>query len=330
MPSYRRFALAALALVFACGAMTPAAHAEDPPTTGEKKPVRHPVLWEATKGDTVVYLLGTIHVPDPRVLKLLPEVEEALKRSSALYTELDMSPMGMQKMQMAGLQRARGGPGYSMKAKLGDELFERVKKVLHPMFAAQMPMLDGMKVWMLVPIISQSELMKLGLQGTTLDASVWARAEKAGKAVAGLEKVEEQLDVFDQLTDDEQVQMVATSLDHMAKDKDGMKKLIDLYVTGDVEKIEAYLKGAFGEEAETELAKKLLKSLIDDRNHRMVERLLKKLEGKPDQTVMVAVGTAHMPGDHGVLPLLRKQGFEVRRILSGTRLKEPKAAPAGK
>ena len=56
--------------------------AKDAPTEIEK-----PFLW-VIEGEAPQYLLGTIHVPDARVVALHPEIEKALEGAQEIYVEL--------------------------------------------------------------------------------------------------------------------------------------------------------------------------------------------------------------------------------------------------
>jgi uncharacterized protein YbaP (TraB family) len=47
------------------------------------------------------------------------------------------------------------------------------------------------------------------------------------------------------------------------------------------------------------------------RNKRMVESLLPSLSEGP---VFVAVGALHLPGEHGIIQLLRDSGFELKPL----------------
>src|SRR5204863_28006 len=47
-----------------------------------------PFLWKVDGGRAPLYLFGTIHVPDDRVLALAPSVEKAFAEASAVYTEI--------------------------------------------------------------------------------------------------------------------------------------------------------------------------------------------------------------------------------------------------
>jgi hypothetical protein len=53
------------------------------------------------------------------------------------------------------------------------------------------------------------------------------------------------------------------------------------------------------------------KALITDRNKRMANRIA-DFAGK--QPVFIAVGALHLPGEKGVIELLRKKGFLVEAV----------------
>ena len=84
------------------------AHAEEKPDLAELK---HPVKAclfkvEGNELEKTSYLFGTIHLSDPRVLKLHPNAEAAFKASDTFYAEIDLDP-GAQ-LQVAPLRDAPG------------------------------------------------------------------------------------------------------------------------------------------------------------------------------------------------------------------------------
>ena len=57
-----------------------------------------------------------------------------------------------------------------------------------------------------------------------------------------------------------------------------------------------------------------MKKLLDDRNVRMVDRMLERAGKAPKRTYFVAVGAAHFPGETGILRLLEKKGKKIKRV----------------
>jgi len=276
---------------------------------------RQPVLWEATRGPTTVFLFGTIHVPDERVLELLPEVEDAWSAADTVCFELDLSPRGQRAITAALTAQAQGPPGYSLKEALGPELHGRLAALLSPEFSSRLAALDSMRPWMLAIVLTRSELAKAGLSGEVLDQALHARARDERKRTVALESGDEQAGVFGRLTEDEAIAFLAHSIEEIEQQQgtSDVLQMIHWYLAGDVEKLEAYLAEDF-QLPDRELRDKLVKWLLDDRNERMAERLMTEVERDPERTLFVAVGTLHMPGETGLVAQLRERGFEVERV----------------
>jgi len=47
-------------------------------------------LWKATKGNSTIYLFGTIHLPHPLVFSIMPKVKKVIDKSDAVYTEMTL------------------------------------------------------------------------------------------------------------------------------------------------------------------------------------------------------------------------------------------------
>jgi len=84
----------------------------------------------------------------------------------------------------------------------------------------------------------------------------------------------------------------------------------DAYLRGDIEQIFRMVR-ADERPQERELREKVDRRLLDDRNRRMVERMLPRFE---EGGAFIAVGAAHLPGESGVLALLEHRGYSVTRL----------------
>jgi hypothetical protein len=93
-----------------------------------------------------------------------------------------------------------------------------------------------------------------------------------------------------------------------AKDKEGDKEFKDMmkaYKEQDLDKLgEMITKSESGMMEYQDL-------LLNNRNRNWVEKLKKIM---PDHAVVVAVGAGHLPGEKGVISLLRKAGYTVTPV----------------
>jgi uncharacterized protein len=71
------------------------------------------------------------------------------------------------------------------------------------------------------------------------------------------------------------------------------------------------LNDKYSMQGDAGLTHKINSALIDQRNQRMVQRMDSYLR---EGGAFVAVGALHMPGEQGLLSLLRKRGYRVISI----------------
>jgi uncharacterized protein YbaP (TraB family) len=55
------------------------------------------------------------------------------------------------------------------------------------------------------------------------------------------------------------------------------------------------------------------KEILTKRNYIMADRISKLIA---NETLFIAIGSGHLPGDEGVLNLLRKKGFTVSPVIA--------------
>jgi uncharacterized protein YbaP (TraB family) len=304
-----------LPFLLAC-LLAPAAGAEEP-AKGEAPP-REPLLWEA-KGPTTIYLLGTIHVSDERVLDQPDVVEQAMSVSGAVYTELAMDT----RTQLAALKAMQVDPeAPALHERLPEPLYARLQAYLES--RSMGPLLkttQRFKVWAVAMLLQTLDLLS-ETQEKALDSVIYESGASEGKDVAGIETVEEQTGCFDALTEEEQVAYLDSTLDNLEADdaekEEGeagaMEELIATYLSGDEAKIAALMDQGFPKD--DPVSAKLRKRLLEDRNVHMADRIAAFAAEDPTRTYLLAVGTAHMVGPEGVVELLKKKGYVVRRVKS--------------
>lgn len=269
------------------------------PAAGDKN---HGLLWEVSKpGAEPAYLFGTIHSEDPEVLQLPQPVLQAIDRSNTVVLEMLMDTEAMMYSSVAMLMQ----DGRALSDIIDRRLFARVLQAIQARGIPEV-VLDRMKPWAAAVVLS----MPASDSGQVLDMMLYQNALQQGKNVHGLETVQEQLDVFDVLSEKDQVAMLQDAVDNFSELDAMHAELLQAYKQRDLGGLMALNEMAMGDGNER-LAREFQQRLIVDRNHRMSDRMQPYLrQGK----VFVAVGALHLPGEEGLLNLLEQQGFSVRRL----------------
>jgi uncharacterized protein YbaP (TraB family) len=132
-----------------------------------------------------------------------------------------------------------------------------------------------------------------------LDAYLQEYAYNAGKKFYPLEKVEDQLNIASNWIKPElnEVAGIAYELTQ--------ERLIDFYLKGDIHSLERVMRTSM------ELYPGMYEDMIVNRNEVMVRGLDSLLAMG---SLFCAVGAGHLGGDKGIIQLLRKKGYRVRKV----------------
>ena len=279
-----------------------------------------PFLWRI-EGTVPSYLYGTVHVPDPRVLELPEVVRRAFDASDVFNAEIPLDAA----TQAGMLAKIMLPPGQDLRKLAGEEVFGRLVRAITNILGGQLPgageilaaTLQPMKPWAAMSQVELLEYLPDVMAGRQpLDAMLYGMATKANKEVGALETVDEQVAVFEGFTMDEQVRMLASTLDEIEKPRPGglssIRQLVNLYLAGDLNQLAAELKEQ-GTEDEA-LKKKIVARLIDNRNLKMADRIAALYAKKPARSYFFAVGALHYAGDTGIITQLTKKGFKITRL----------------
>jgi uncharacterized protein YbaP (TraB family) len=268
------------------------------------------VLWKIEKaGVAPSYLFGTMHLSDPRISTLSEKTKEAIAQSTSVTLEVaDLSD----KAVTAGMAKARSlivySGGESLKAQLTAEEYKKVERVVAK---SGMPSeLAGMlKPWLVSMLLSTSDCERKQLAGgaTVLDLRVAAEAKKNGITVGGFETVDDQLAALAAVPDDQQVAMLKFGLKYADRADDMMETLVQMYVKRQVGAAMPFQLALAAENGVPASAfDGFKKVLLADRNIKMRDAAMPKLE---KGRAFIAVGALHLPGDTGLVALLRARGY---------------------
>ena len=245
------------------------------------------------------YLYGTIHVTCDATLP--GKVKNALDKTDQLCLELDMDDTNMQTEMMGGMMMKDGVTLQSLASK---EDFEIVDAFLTKNLGFSAKMLNTLKPFM-VSAMLYPKMISCEMQ--SVEGELMKIAKEQKEETIGLETVTEQLNVFDAIPYQDQMnELVKTAKSDLDKDRNELNKVLELYKTEDVEAMYT-----FTQQSENVLTSKFDEELLNSRNQNWIARISKIADNK---ATFFGVGAAHLGGEKGVINLLRKYGFTVEPV----------------
>ncbi len=255
------------------------------------------LFWEIKKDSQPSgYLLGTIHSEDPRVLDFSEDFIDRLSSNKVFAMELvpDISMLERLKDYMYYPSEK------SLESVIGIERYRALEAALS---SYQVPtgLIGRMKPWAAMMTLSTPPPKT----GFFMDLSLSLRASGSGLKVVGLETLEQQLSFLEDMPLAMQLSLLDQAIAESGKVIEVHEEMVNAYLENNLVSLQALsdeqLK-AVGESA----SDYFIESGIHARNHRMAESLLHQLENK---TVFVAVGALHLPGEQGLINILRQHGY---------------------
>jgi uncharacterized protein YbaP (TraB family) len=145
----------------------------------------------------------------------------------------------------------------------------------------------------------------LGCTPVSYENEIMKVAKKDSLPINGLETVEFQLQIFDEVPYSVQAKMLEKTLLDFDKSKKELKELVSIYKSKDINKMQ--------QEVANELEYGQYEDLlIKKRNSNWVPLISKTVKEK---STFIAVGAGHLGGENGIISLLRKAGFTITPVL---------------
>lgn len=274
------------------------------------------ILWKISGNNAkqTSYLLGTHHLAPLSMLDSIAGFNDALAAVDAVAGEVDMAKMNAEARSLMGYMLAPADS--SLTALLApaqvDSLTAVLQKYMGPQVsAAQMAQLKpaavATQLALFESMVTMPDAAQALAEGKQLDSEVQSRALALNKPVIPFETAEEQMSILMGAPLAEQARLlmeaVKQSLDGTAAES--TRKLTEAYLA---QNLAAIAELIFSDQ-EMEVAE--VERLIFARNRNWAATLADIL---PERPVLVAVGAGHLPGDEGLISLLRTQGYTVEPV----------------
>lgn len=264
------------------------------------------LLWKISgKGlEKPSYLYGTIHLLCADDAGLSDNLKEAIRSAEEVYFEVDLDNIfemlgAMSKMKMNG--------DTTLRDLLNETDYRKVKNY----FEEKGSMLPFSLLETYKPMLAASTLEQGSLpcdKTAMMEQVIMEEAKQHNKKIRGLETMAFQAGMLDSIPYRLQAAQLVSYIDKAGTDggDDGeFAEMFQAYKEQNLKKLEDMLIASdAGISSFTDI-------LLYRRNHNWVEKLQTLL---PQKSLLIAVGAGHLPGEKGVIQLLRKEGYRVTPV----------------
>lgn len=268
------------------------------------------LLWKISGNglEKPSYVFGTHHLAPLSIKDSIAAMPQALNETSQVYGEVVMAdmmtPAFMQEMQKNMMLPA----DTTLQSLFTTQQYEQVGKVVKENLMADISMLAQLKpaviMQQLVVILSMKYLPGFNPQ-EQIDAYFQQQAQQNGKKVGGLETAQSQLDIlFNSQSLRRQAEQLFCTASDIEKTMKQSKELVNCYKAQDLDGVLRLMEEREGTSCDPLPGE--MEALIDNRNIAWTKKMPAIMQESP---TLFVVGAGHLPGDKGVLNLLKQQGY---------------------
>jgi uncharacterized protein len=256
------------------------------------------LLWQITGPGikTPSYLYGTIHLMCPQDIIVSTELRAKFYATKELFLELDMDDPSVLAKTMTQMNMKNDT---TLSQLLSLQQYDSVAASFKKLTGMSLDMVQTMKPELIESIIYPS---LLGCQGAEAWEQKFVKMAKANNmTVKGLEQVEDQLNIFDEIPYKIQAKELAETILNIDSVKKSFMDMLESYKQKDL----AALNKITDDQDEFSDYNDIL---LTNRNEKWIPEIIEQAKLRP---TFFAVGAAHLGNENGVINLLRKKGYTV-------------------
>lgn len=254
------------------------------------------LLWKINGGDldAASYLYGTIHIKDKRVYGFSDSVITTFEKCDAFAMEVDLNPENLAQLS----QKMILPDDMTLQDLFTEKEYQLIKTVVEDIIGIDISLFNKLK-----PIAILSLVMNYQFANDvemSVDEYFYREAITKDKKIIGIETIEEQLEILETIPKD----YIVDYFKNIDQAKEDMEIIIKLYQSAELEDLlEMMLKD--------KSMVMIQQTLLTDRNIKMSERIKKLIK---EQSVFIAVGAGHLPGQEGIINMLTRAGYNVEPV----------------
>lgn len=265
------------------------------------------------------YIVGTYHLAPATFIDSISGANEALAAVDVVCGEVVMSEMEGRENQKKVKAAMMLPDGKALADILTADEIQRLNAYMdnllgmnldNPILKSQMGKMTPMALSTQLQLVQYMKLTPKFNPMKLIDDHFQKVAKKAGKTVVGLETVDFQIEtLYKGTTLERQIQQLFCMIDNDEYYSLQMKELAEAYFTQDMNALWEITEEKIGNQCDSTPEEE--EALIYGRNAAWVEKMPAMMG---EASTLFVVGAAHLPGDKGVLDLLRAKGYTVEAV----------------
>lgn len=270
------------------------------------------VAWVVEDEDTLIYLLGSIHLGTPDLYPFDKKLVTAFDESDALLVEANI--LDTEALEYYS-EKAMYTDGSTLKGAVAPETYAKLEQVAK-LYGLPMDQLTVQKPWMLSSALSMLAMddsfgmtpQEMAMHG--IDVYFLLNAQLQQKPVIELEGTRAQVDMFEGLSPEAQEQSLVAVLDsiiHPAEENQS-EVLQEWFTSWKQGNVEEFAKSFQAMEGTSSEFNEMLFGLRDEQMAKKIMNVLEEKEGK----YFVVVGSGHFLIDKNIRYHLEKNGYKVK------------------
>ena len=263
------------------------------------------IWWKVQSSQNTISLAGSIHVLQKHHYPLHHVFDDAFNESSRVIFEVDLDGQSSPRAQMNMLRKGLYLNGETLPNVLSPESYATAKEKLKKL-GFQIEDFQRMKPWMVATAVMALELQKLGFDSAYgVDRHFFEKAQATGKDIQGLETVEFQVNLFNQLPLLVQEQFLLQTLEDLQNLNKQVSDMVKAWQEGNVQDLETLLEGM-------QEYPELNQVFVINRNEDWLPYIEQALQEK--EPVFIVVGALHLLGKEGLVAALKEKGYKVQQL----------------
>ena len=265
------------------------------------------------------YIVGTYHLAPASFIDSIPGAKAALDAVDVVCGEVVMSEMESRESQKKVMEAMTLPDGKSLTDVLTADEMQRLNAYMdkllgmnldNPLLKSQMGKMTPMALSTQLQVVQYMKLTPGFNPMKLIDVHFQKVAKKAGKTVAGLETVDFQIEtLYKGTTLERQKQQLLCMVDNDGYYALQMKELSAAYFAQDMQALLEITDEKMGNLCDSTPQEE--EALIYGRNAAWVEKMPAMMG---EASTLFVVGAAHLPGEKGVLELLKAKGYTVEAV----------------